>query len=227
MRDNPRGIESLIRRAVTGTRRAGWITRGLGLVAVVGAGLIVGTHLSGVARASPPAVNTMPVAKAALFSQQNAALAKAKQHPFPKTNPADYKPPASATPAPRMVGIVVTEQSPLPGMQFLPNHVWTAPLKGGTWVEVWTGEQEIPKVEGAVYVMTFVRAATGQFSNHTCRVVRRADFGVNVVPGQLVGHDAATGHECWSIPLLQCHDGHIHHSLVMMNEVGPPFAQRG
>lgn len=165
MRANPRGIESLIRRAVTGTHRAGWITRGLGLVAVVGAGLIVGTHLSGVARASSPAVNTMPVAKAALFSQQNAALAKAKQHPFPKTNPADYKPPASATPAPPMVGIVATEQSPLPGMQFLPNHVWTASLKGGTWVEVWTGEQEIPKVEGAVYVMTFVRAATGQFSD--------------------------------------------------------------
>ena len=163
MRDNPRGIESLIRRAVTGTHRAGWITRGLGLVAVVGAGLIVGTHLSGVARASSPAVNTMPVAKAALFSQQNAALAKAKQHPFPKTNPADFKPPASATPAAPTVGLIVTEQSPLPAMQFLPNHMWTVPLKGKTWVEVWTGEQEIPKVQAAVYVMTFVRVANGQF----------------------------------------------------------------
>ena len=54
-RANPGAIESLIRRAVTGTRRAGWSTRGPGLVAVVGAGLIVGTHLSGVARASTPA----------------------------------------------------------------------------------------------------------------------------------------------------------------------------
>ncbi len=125
--------------------------------------LLVGTQRSELVRASSPAADAMPVAKAALFSKQHAALVKARQHPFPKTNPADFKPPASATPAAPTVGLIVTEQSPLPAMQFLPNHMWTVPLKGKTWVEVWTGEQEIPKVQAAVYVMTFVRVANGQF----------------------------------------------------------------
>ena len=116
--------------------------------------LLVGTQRSELVRASSPAADAMPVAKAALFSKQHAALVKARQHPFPKTNPADYTSPPPIPQNPPHPGIVPTRQSPLPAMQFLANNMWTIPLPGGlTWAVVYTGQQQIPTTQGAVYVL--------------------------------------------------------------------------
>jgi hypothetical protein len=140
-----------------------WRGRGLTGAAVLMGGLLLGLGLSSLVHAKKPRPLGMPPAKAALFAKQNARVQRARQHPTPKVNPASYSLPPSTPPPPLQAGIQPMQESPLPPMQFLANHAWTAPLRGSTWVRVWTGQQLIPREQGAVYVITITRQSNGQF----------------------------------------------------------------
>jgi hypothetical protein len=142
--------------------RRRWARGLIGAVVLTG-GLLAGLHWSAVVHAKIPRPLGMPPAKAALFAKQNARLQRARQHPTPKVNPASYTPPPVTPPPALQAGIQPMQESPLPPMQFLANHAWTAPLKGSTWVRVWTGQQLIPSEQGAVYVITITRQSNGQF----------------------------------------------------------------
>lgn len=109
-------------------------------VMVLGAG-------GAVAYAASTGHSGWPSAKAARLTAQQAAVAKAQEHPFPKSDVGD--PPHAVQPAPTapLTGIVASHQAPFSASWFSVENAWTGRVNG-QYYTVYAGQKLYPGTGG-------------------------------------------------------------------------------
>lgn len=130
----------LLHRKWTTARRRVVLAACAAAVVVLGAG-------GAVAYATTTGYSAWPPAKAARATAQQAALAKARAHPFPKSDVG--APPQSVQPVPTapLTGIVASHQAPFSASWFSVDNAWTGQVHG-QYYSVYAGQKEHPRTGG-------------------------------------------------------------------------------
>jgi hypothetical protein len=130
----------LLHRQSTTDRRRVVLAACAAAVVVLGAG-------GAVAYAATTEYSAWPPAKAARATAQQTALAKARAHPFPKSDVG--APPQSVQPVPTapLTGIVASHQAPFPASWFWVDNAWTGQVDG-QYYTVYAGQKEHPSSGG-------------------------------------------------------------------------------
>lgn len=134
-------------------KRLVWI----GVVALVVLSIGVGTVVAG-----SPVTAGWSAAKAALYDQEQQALAQARANPRPKLPSARLAPAAQAAPR-RQAGIIAMRQGPFPRPTFDVRDVWQGPV-GSDWVLAYAGA--VPDAPGASPTRGAIRLYTESADLH-------------------------------------------------------------